>query len=628
MAKIDEVFENKCNLGQTSLLRGLVTPSTPENNIVWNEGGMREILQELQAEVYDLRTLLTEIQSRGLRQDIIAAPDVDASTFYETASDGALRAGVDVVVEGDGLVEVAMLEAPTIYYADNDTYINEYAPTTNYDTTNLRIGLTSGSLQLQSLIGFPWGTYNPGTEISGLWAAEPILALIKLTKDNNLDYEMNVEIYPIDKYASAWDEATVTWATRPAMEETPLDKIHNVDVDTVHYWDVAPYIKRIRETRDGSWTGTPRGFYLKAGATAAANDRVTFYDKETGTTEQDPQMLVWEKAYKSQVLGSATKEAKFYGKAGAIYYITYRYIDGNNNPGKWSIPVQVTLPSQGDTPSAPASAPTIQATNFSNVKTIILPTTRPVDFDCYEVDVNYTTVHEIFRTTSNRFDYTFESGSSGRTYHVAYRYITRSGKGSAWSDWSSFFTINNELKLQRAEFADGQANILIDSNGDIHLKHTSGSSSRTYDYNESQAWLILQNHIRSVSLNNLQRLYLTAANIGTSTIYTTSTSYVTAVSRTFTPDGAGTATMLILAQVSVFKNAGSGVHLTLRIDSTDFAAELGYSAAATAETLMFYAVVNVSAGSEHTAYLRWRSANGGSVAMYWGMIHILDLGRA
>jgi hypothetical protein len=83
----------------------------------------------------------------------------------------------------------------------------------------------------------------------------------------------------------------------------------------------------------------------------------------------------------------------------------------------------------------------------------------------------------------------------------------------------------------------------------------------------------------------------------------------------------------MLARVLAFKNTGVTIRFTFRVDSTDLA-ELAYSESATAESLMFYELASVTAGSAHTFTLRYRRDGGsGSSVIYYGRIHIFDLGR-
>ncbi|MEW6555071.1 MAG: DNRLRE domain-containing protein [Actinomycetota bacterium] len=613
----DRVFANRISLNRL----GRVARSTvSESQVAWDEEGVKALVQELQNEVYDLRQLLTEMQSRGLRQDIIAAPDVDASTFYETASDGALRAGVDVVVEGEGLVEVAMLEAPTIAYASADATVDEANPTTPYDTT-MKAGLDASGNEYRALLAFAWGTYNPGTEISGLWAASPILALVRLHKNGTEDDALDLKIFPMDKAAS-WSESTVTWNTKPADEENALDHRANDTAADYSYFDITPYIRRAREMRDGSWSGSPPGLSILAtGPDLADGNAVTWDYRGSGTDDYKPQLWYWEKAYKSQILGSATKEAKFYGKPGGEYYITFRYIDANNNPGKWAIPVKVTLPSQGATPSAPAAAPTINATNLSNMKEIVLSTTIPVDFDCYEVQLYDQTSTTTIKTRADRFMHVFSSGSSGLTWQVRYRYVTRSGKTSNWSSWTTGFTINNELKIQRAAAADGVAHILIDADGHTHLKHTSGSSSNTYDYVEGQGWLLCHKLIKDIAYSYIEQK---AAQDSDATVTnTTSTSYVSRGGVSLTPAGSsGTARVLVIATLGV---AGP-IRLRLQAGSTNIAQvdygddSSGYS------TVTLVGLADVAAGSATSFNVDYKSVTGAQVTVHKHDIVAVQIG--
>lgn len=619
MAKIDEVYENKCNLAQSSLMRGLVTPSTPENSIVWTEEGLKATIEALQAEVYDLRYIITEIQNRGLRQDIIPAPDVDASTFYETASDGTLRAGVDVVVEGDGLVEVAMLEDPTIEYASADATVDEANPTTPYDTT-MRAGLDASGNESRALLAFSWGTYNPGTSITGLWAASPILALVRLHKNGTEDDALDLQIFPMDKDAS-WSESTVTWNSKPDNEETALDlRANNTDAD-YSYFDITPYIRRAREMRDGSWTGSPPGFTILAlGPDLVNGNNVTWDYRGSGTNDYKPQLWIWERAYKSQILGSATKEAKFYGQAGGTYYITYRYIDANNNPGAWAIPVKVTLPSEGATPSAPS----ISASRLKFDALVLLKVTYaspPADFSHYEIQEAYdsgTATGVVIKTRNDRF--VFQSPTSAyQNLKYRVRAVTRSGKTSSYSSYSQVSSISqgtvggpasSKLMLQTTD-----ALMEVGSGGYLKVRQTSTGT----------AYRVLRDVNKDLDPDNITAKVASANSDSTGT--TTSKAYVDRHSISLTPPGSGTALVLLVAKATMYKNTGSDIKITFKVDGSTTNDEEAYSADAQAETASIMRVVQVSAGSSHTFKLCYKSGDGGTVAIYRSCIYAIDLGR-
>jgi len=104
----EDIFTNKIRL---PLARPRLA-AKGEHTMVWagDESGLLTRLEELERKVAVLEAVAGAPGITG--QDILPAPEIDAETFYETASDGTLRAGVLVTVSGNQLVEVVMLGSP------------------------------------------------------------------------------------------------------------------------------------------------------------------------------------------------------------------------------------------------------------------------------------------------------------------------------------------------------------------------------------------------------------------------------------------------------------------------------------------------------------------------------------
>ncbi len=609
----DAIFRNRIKqpLSRPMLAQG------GEQTIVWSAdaSGVLTRLEEMERYVEQLQSRIDSLEYMAASRsvDLIPGP-VDAGTFYELSSDGTLRAGLSVSVPPGGMFEIALFPEPGVKLSAADAYVDEGNPDVNHETDSLTVGNETDLKR--SLVKVAADSYP-----DGYWDM-PVIALLRLALFGTPD-EQTLFCRCVTE---DWEEDLVTWNAQPEAEDQVIDSHFVDETDTHAHFDVRPFLHRLRRLADEGNDLDFYGFRVEADEEREEGE-VIFYSRE-GAPDDDskPQLLYWFASETSKVAQGGTKENRLYGKPGGVYWFAYRMMDANNNPSAWSVPVKVTLPSVGDIPSAPGSAPTIESTNFSNQKTIVLSTTRPVDFSHYELEIKYSTTSEYIQTASDRLTYIFNSGSSGRTYNIRYRYVTRSGRTSNWSSWSSNIVINNELSIMRASGDTGTAYIKIDSDGDIRLYHFSGSSSNTYDYVESQARLICHKVIKDISTNYIAAKYASASSDTAGS--TTSKDYVDRHSISLTPPGSGTALILLIAKTTVHKNLGSDIKLTFKSDGSTTNDEEAYSASAQAETVTLVRMVTVKAGSSHTFKLCYKSGDGGTVTVYRSNMYAIDLGRA
>jgi len=614
------IFVNRVNLTPPGRARA---SCVSERNIVWSEGGVAAAVRELQAEVADLKRRVAAIEGAPTSRDLVPAAEVDATAFYELASDGTLRAGVDVTVEGGGLFEVALLDEPTVVTATKDAMVRQDLPNNNYNY--LVAGVPAANAAHRGWMQFPWGTW-PDT---GLWAARPILAFLRLAKTGDYNTDgVEVALRAEDPDGGDWGETTITWNNQPALEgmDCVLDCVVNKESDVVHYWDVTGYIHRVRELRRGSWDGTPYGLVICARDESQVKGRVRYYTRHDSNPTRRPQIWYWERVVKSHMLGGAVRTARIYGTPGQTYYLVYRQYDENNNAGKWSWPVAVTLPSQGAAPAKP-STPSKVDTQISNLKYLVFTTNVPVDFAHFRVYIyeEGTAQTVEFNTRVDRLLHWFPSlvAMGGSSYKVKYKVVTRSGAESPYSDELSFTTDpvttlyspdgGSWLRLYN-ELSD--ATVKVDGSlGDLMAQGSEGTYQILTARPKSVPFGIIQASCGQASYDTEQS--------------TTSTSWVdrTGGSITLTPPGSGNAYYLLIARVTCYRDAASSMKLTFKVDGSVTNDEEGYSASATAETVTIVRRVSVTAGTSHTFKLCFASGNGGNCRVYKHNFVALHLGN-
>ena len=607
----DNIFRNRINL---PIARPLLAQGG-EQTIVWSAeaSGLLARLEKLEQDNQQLQSRIATLEHLAANHSVDQIPGpVDATTFYETASDGTLRAGINVSVPSRGMFEVALFPEPTVKLATTDAIVDEDDPDGNYgSTSDLQVSNAASGQLTRSFVKVAADSYP-----DGYWDM-PVIALLRL----RLYGTPNEQQIFLRAITEDWAEETITWDNQPEVEDQVLDSEFVEEADTYSWFDVKPFLHRLRRRYDENNALAFFGFRIEPDE-SKQEGAVTWYSRE-GAPDDDskPQLLYWFAPETSKICQGGTIENRLYGRPGGTYWFAYRMLDANNNPSAWSMPHQITLPSQGDTPPPPSSAPTIAATNFSNVKTIILDTNVPPDFAAYEVELKYDTTSEYLKTTANRFEYTFSSGSSSRTYFVRYRYVTRSGQVSSWGPWSSYIWILNELKIQRAEMTDEPAYILIDSDGDIHLKHFFGSSSKTYDYEQGIALPILHNVIKGVSPNNIAAGHNQVIAAGP---WSTSNTYYTYLNHLgYTPPGSGTALFLFMVLLACSPNGG---RFRIQMNDTVYIAEYGADTGQYT-TIPLYCLMAGAAGTQHLFKVFYRSSTGATVTVYQLVMLMFDLGR-
>jgi hypothetical protein len=615
------VYVNRVNLTPPGKARA---SSVSESNITWADGGILSIVQELQARVEDLQGRLAAIEGQSGWRDLIPAAEIDADTFYELASDGTLRAGVDVAVEGSGLFEVALLGAPTVVTASKDATIRQDQPNNN-DSYVLDVGVPVVGAAHRGWMQCPWGTW-PGT---GLWAAQPVLAVLRLVKSGYYNTDgVEVVLRAEDPDGGDWGETAINWNNQPSLEgmDRVIDCVVNAESDTVHYWDLTPFVYRAREARSGPWGGTPYGLVICQRDEGQAKGRVRYYTRHDSNPANRPQIWYWERVVKSQVLGGAVKTARIYGTPGQTYYLVYRQYDENNNAGRWSWPVAVTLPSQGAAPAKP-STPAKVDTQISNLKYVVLTTNVPPDFAHFHVHIyeEGTAQTTEFNTRVDRLLHWFPSlvAMGGSSYKVKYKIVTRSGAESPYSNVLSFTT----EPVTTLYSPDGGSWLQLYNELSDATIRVDGSLGNMTAQGSEGTYQILTARPKSVGYHVLDASCGQASYDTTQT--TTSTSWVdrTGGSITLTPPGTGNAYYLLVGKMTVFKDGADAIKMTFKVDGTATNDEEAYSASSTAETVAFVRRVAVTAGSSHTFKLCFRSNNGGSCTVYRSNIIALHLGN-
>jgi hypothetical protein len=556
--------------------------------------------------------------------DLDPDPGVVAVVGYEMAADGALRAYAEVTVGSTSLYEVALLGDPVVAYAAKDAYVDEANPTTVSATGNtLMAGCEGAEAAFRTWIQFAWGTYP-----DDLWDVAPMLAELRLCKLGTLDDEIGLNLYYEDFAGDDWDESTITWNTQPDIGRTVASTV-NVAGSDYNWFDLTSLFYLLREAKSGSWTGEPYGLVVETDREGEDVGRVDWESREGALTDDEkPQLWYWEQAEKTQLMGGSVKTAKFFGNPGATYYLVHRLLGKDNAPGRWSDPVEITLPSQGATPETPAAA-TKEDTQISHFKTIVLTTTVPTDFDHFHVYIKETTAATVkeLNTRVDRFGYwfPFSYAAGGGSYEVKYKIVTRSGKESAYSS-NLTFSVTSNLKIQSPNGDNWLS--LIDASGlGATVLQMAGNVADFIVSGDDGDYQVLTEKVKSVGMNSILNSCGQASYDSTQS--TTSTTYAdrTTGSITLTPPGDGNAYYLLIGKFTLFKDGANEIKVTFKVDGTETNSEEGYSASAAAETLTIARRVAVSAGSSHTFKLCFKSGDGGSATVYRSNIIALHLGN-
>lgn len=620
-AEIEQVFENRINNPFSEVKGGLLGSSTAEDRIIWKSGGVRDRLVDLENQVASLTALLAQTPSTV---DLDPDPSLEATTYYEMASDGALVTGVQVTTSGgDYAMEVALLGAPTVAYAVKDAMVDSANPTTNTDALEAGAdpGVHRGWMQ------WAWGSWVASGGSTGLWAVDPLLALVRLCKNGVSDVDdCNISLYPETFSGGDWGEGTITWDTQPALEEAEIAHWNNRSSDTYNWFDVTKYMLRLRSTKDNSLAGEPYGLVARAQDEDTISGTVTYYTRGEATAARKPQLWYWESALKTVILGPTLRDAKFVGTPGVTNYLVHRVLDKNNVPGRWSVPVAITLPSQGATPDTPSLA--VSRLNPNCLTQVVITYTEPVDFLHYEIEERLQSDSSLLSTivtSAARFVHqTYARGDDDTKFRV--RAVTRSGVASSWSAYQD----NDAPAIMRYTGGAAEVRMSSPSTDDINL-HT-GDVGKLYKSKgvASPKEILTPDEFASKDLDfNMIEHSCGQATNDSQQSTTTSGSWVdrTTGSVTLTPPGTGNAYYLLIARATVFKSAADGMKLTFKVDGTETNAEEAWSSSSVAETVTIVRRVAVSSGSSHTFKLCFKSNDGGECIVYKSVVIALHLGN-
>ena len=612
----DNIFRNRINLpvARPMLAQG------GEQTIVWSAdpSGLLKRLEEAERYIGQLESRIANLEHLAASRSMDLQPGpVDATTFYEMASDGTLRAGINVSVPAGGLFEIALFPEPTVKLATADAEVREDMPNTNYGSGNSLAAFNgaAGSTR-RALLKIAADNYP-----DGYWDM-PVIALLRL----RLYGTPNEQTVYCRAVTGDWAEGTVTWNNQPEAEGQVLDSEFVEATDTYSWFDVKPFLHRLRRRYDENNALAFFGFRIEPDE-SKQEGAVTWYSRE-GAPDDDskPQLLYWFAPETSKICQGGTKENRLYGKPGGTYWFAYRMMDANNNPSNWSMPVRVDqLPSQGAEPAAP-DTPVLEPTSIRNMKIIYIGGAVPVDFDYYQIRINTGSTDKYFKSRSDRFLYTFlrSSYEGDQTFRVYARVVTRSGKTSPWSGYATFTAVGDG----RYYCEDGPSNstggfLEIRPGGSIVAHHPQGGC--LYERISGDYYRVLKDDDKDIEMNNIKaNVVMRSSDTQAST---TSQNYVTRDSFQLTPPGSGTALVLLLARATVFRNTADAIRLTFKVDNEYTNAEEAYSASAQAETVTIARVVQVTAGTYHDFYFCFKSGNGGQVIIYRSFFCAIDLGR-
>jgi hypothetical protein len=617
----DSIFRNKLSRPST---RPMLAGGGGERSIVWSSSdtGLLKRLEALELEVAQLRSRVSPPKYYP-PVDLDPDPGVAATTGYELASDGTLRAYVEVTVSGTGLYEVALLGAPEIVYATKDAYVDEANPATVSGTGSVLIaGCEGDGHAFRTWLQFDWGTWP-----DGLWQADPMLAEVRLAKLGSNDDAIELSLDYEDLSGGDWDESTLTWNNQPDLGRSVTSLLNTTGTD-YNWFEARNLFYLLREVKSGSWTGTPYGMAVVADRESEDVGLVDWISLEGAATDDEkPQLWYWGQAEKSQLMGGTVKTSRLYGKPGGTYYLVHRMLSKDNVPGRWSDPVEITLPSEGATPSKPAAA-TKTDTLISHLKIISLTTSVPTDFSHYHVYIKETNEPAVteFNTRVDRFQHWFPFDyAHGGDYEVKYKIVTRSGVESDYSNNLSF-SVTSNLKLQSP---NGDAWLsLIDSSGlGATVLQLAGNVADFIVSGDDGDYTVRTDKVKTITHDNILHSCGQATNDSSQSTTSTSWTDRTTGSITLTPPGTGNAYYLLIGKFTLFKDGANEIKVTFKVDGTETNSEEGYSASGAAETLTIGRRVAVTAGSSHTFKLCFKSGDGGSATVYRSNIIAIHLGN-
>ena len=503
------------------------------------------------------------------------------------------------------------------------TYIDSEHPNTNYGTATTFKVSKGAAYECRGLVKHTWGP-GWGEEGVGLWNASVIVAWLRFYIQTAPAEDIVLLVR--GPLVAGWDEATVTWNNAPSLDPDYKELRVEIPAGTTGwvYVDIRDYLYLMRSWRVTEEIHPEYGYLLQLENTGS----VEFRSDEYSDANYRPEMLYWSQTAHNVLLGGANRTTKLYGLPGSDYWLTYRILDADNRPGRWAPPVMVTLPSQGATPNAPSSAPTITGTNLENVKRITMTTSTPLDFSHYEVDIYDVTggTHTYLQTTANILDHIFAAGQTNLSYQVRYRFVTRSGVTSGWSPYCAAFTIYRRLRLYRADQTEGGPYIEIDSDSHIRLFHPSGSSSITYDYEESQPWAVARKKSGDIPREaDYSKVAATSWCNGSSTNQTIW--WVTFWEALYYPPGSGNVALLLLITIQAWHSGANTVHKFRVMGDT---------------TQLWYGEKQYGGGAQFTLAIPWLTTAGTTRDIYaqhlssdanynvnvsWAVGTLLDLGR-
>jgi hypothetical protein len=574
-------------------------------SIVTQDAGLLARIEELERKVAVLESGLA---MRGTGSDLIPSQEVDAETFYETASDGTLRAGVAITIDTDKAVEVVLLDDTdkVTFVISHDAYVDAGNPDSNYGT--------STELWVQGLTPVRW-TYCyhvwGGYPSSGLWAADIVAAWLAVYCDYTiLTDTFSVDIVSCDPFV----ETTITWNRKPVdlpYKPALIDRL-TIDPDYTGwlYLDVTNYIWRCKQIR----AHYPNHLAYCLRPTYGYGGAVRFQSREA---TNPPKLIYWTKTYQSRIITPRMRTVNLYGRPGGTYWLTYRFLDENNVPGKWAPPVQITLPSQGEVPSAPTLAyDYVDDTCTSAILTISL--TPPADFSHFTIEERWITndvLCRTFRVDANTLVFPIDAPGA---YKYRAKTVTRSGLESPWSAYVQA----PEASTYRV-IGPSTQKIELDSSENIVLDVSELGEAYWQKFGVGQ-YRLLKAKSADVPNNALYAL-VRGADYWTTDRTTTSTVYVNLANVAYTPPGTGTARIFLIATFLV--NRGSNTRVTFRWGyDTAYTSVMGWWEEGPASiTLTYY--FDVPAGTSHTFRLQWATSNGLLAMSNFGLLQVIDVGR-
>lgn len=450
---------------------------TGESSIVYTdeEEGLASRVEELELKLANLLSYVSSLkpQVSTVGPDMVPGP-IDAYTTTELTSDGALLSALVVSVPSDQTYEIALFPVPTSGTCTKDSYVRYSNKTTNYNGGDLWVGNQGDQGYKRTLVDVPHDYYafGPPVVASGYWAC-PAVALLRLkyhwegpegTRD-----ELKLYAYGLEYDSATWTEAGVTWNNQPSAEGEWTDCVFADQDDDYIFFNLASYFSRRRAHSDCGVSATVNGFAIMADETLDEGE-VAFYSKDNAPDEDSkPTLLYWAAPEKSKVVAGGAEETRLYGKPGGDYMFMYRVLDANNNPSRWSLPVEISLPGQGDTPAAPTVY--LEPTNMNFLDIMTISGTTPADFAYYEIymEDNYPPYPvKTIKTRADRFTHSFVPvmGDPTEKWTVKARIVTKSGVVSAWSS-----TVDHDVGDSITYYGPNEDGaISIDVDGHVSIK--------------------------------------------------------------------------------------------------------------------------------------------------------------